>query len=187
MKAMEPDCKKPGSIFNFTNIDIIVSMIYSDELLNSIKDILVDNQQTIAIAESVTSGNLQAAFSVPMDASKYYQGGITAYNLGQKTRHLNVEPILAQKTNCIEQRIANTMAVEVSKMFLSNYGIGITGYAAIVPECEEEGLFAYFSLAYEQQIVLAKRLTSIEKHPYDVQINYAQDAIQLVHDYLKSK
>ncbi len=72
------------------------------------------------------------------------------------------------------------MAVEVSKMFLSNYGIGITGYAAIVPECEEEGLFAYFSLAYEQEIVLAKRLTSIEKHPYDVQVNYAQDAIQLV-------
>ncbi len=39
-------------------------MIYSEELLNSIKDILVENQQTIAIAESVTSGNLQAAFSV---------------------------------------------------------------------------------------------------------------------------
>jgi nicotinamide mononucleotide (NMN) deamidase PncC len=43
-------------------------MIYSEELLNSIKDILVENQQTIAIAESVTSGNIQAAFSVAMDA-----------------------------------------------------------------------------------------------------------------------
>ncbi len=77
------------------------------------------------------------------------------------------------------------MAVEVSKMFLSNYGIGITGYAAIVPECEEEGLFAYFSLAKEQQIVLAKRLTSTEKHPYEVQVNYTRQVIQLVHDYLK--
>jgi nicotinamide mononucleotide (NMN) deamidase PncC len=79
------------------------------------------------------------------------------------------------------------MAVEVSKMFLSNYGIGITGYAAVVPECEEEGLFAYFSLAYEQQIVLAKRLTSAEKHPYDVQVNYARQVIQLIHDYLKTR
>jgi PncC family amidohydrolase len=160
-------------------------MIYSEEMLNAIKDILVENQQTIAIAESVTAGNLQAAFSVAVDASKYFQGGITAYNLGQKTRHLNVEPILANKTNCIEQRIANTMAVEVSKMFLSNYGIGITGYAAVVPECEEEGLFAYFSLAKEQEVVLTKRLTSTERHPYEVQLNYTRQVIQLVHDFLK--
>jgi nicotinamide-nucleotide amidase len=148
---------------------------------------MIESEQTIAIAESVTSGNLQAAFSIAMDASKYFQGGITAYNLGQKTRHLNIEPILAQKTNCIEQRIANTMAIEVSKMFLSNYGIAITGYAAIVPECGEEGLFAYFSLAHQQKIVLTKRLTSSEKHPYDVQVDYAKQVIQLLHDYLRSK
>ncbi len=72
-------------------------MIYSEETLNSIKDILVKSEQTIAIAESVTSGNLKAAFSVAMDASKYFQGGIATYNLGQKTRHLNIEPILAPK------------------------------------------------------------------------------------------
>ncbi len=79
------------------------------------------------------------------------------------------------------------MAVEVGKMFLSNYGIGITGYGAIVPECEEEGLFAYYSLAYEQEIVLSKRLTSLEKHPYDVRVNYSGDVIQLINNQLKSK
>jgi PncC family amidohydrolase len=162
-------------------------MIYREDLLNTIKDILVGKGETIAIAESVTSGNLQAAFSVAMDASKYFQGGITTYNLGQKARHLNVEPIRAQKVNCIEQVIANTMAVEVSKMFLSNYGIGVTGYAAIVPECEQGGLFAYFSLAHERQIVSQKRLTSPEKHPYDVQIDYTRQVIQLVRDHLESK
>lgn len=71
--------------------------------------------------------------------------------------------------------------------YLSNYGIAITGYAAIVPECGEEGLFAYFSLAHQQKIVSAKRLTSSEKHPYDVQVDYAKQVIQLVHDYLRSK
>ncbi len=79
------------------------------------------------------------------------------------------------------------MAVEVSKMFLSNYGIEITGYAAIVPECEKEGLFAYFSLAHEQKIVLEKRLLSPEKHPYDVQVDYTRQVIQFIHQYLKSK
>ncbi len=53
IESMEPDCKSRPH-FNFTNIDVTFSMIYSEELLNSIKDILVDNQKTIAIAESVT-------------------------------------------------------------------------------------------------------------------------------------
>lgn len=161
-------------------------MIYREEIINAIKDIIVAKEETLAVAESVTAGHLQASFSAAMDASKYFQGGITAYNIGQKARHLNVEPILAQKTNCIEQRIANTMAVEVAKMFLSNYGVAITGYASIVPECEEEGLFAHFALSYNGKVVLSKRITSPEKHPHDVQVDYTNKIAQLIFDYLKS-
>ncbi len=41
-------------------------MIYREEIINAIKDILVDKEETIAVAESVTAGHLQAAFSVGM-------------------------------------------------------------------------------------------------------------------------
>src|ERR1700712_5984516 len=129
-------------------------MIYNEETINAIKDILVDREETLAVAESVTAGHLQAAFSAGIDASKYFQGGITAYNIGQKARHLHIDPILGNKVNCVAVKIAHTMAIEVAKMFSSDYGIGITGYASIVPECEEEGLFAFFSLAYKQEVVL---------------------------------
>jgi nicotinamide-nucleotide amidase len=162
-------------------------MIYNQELLNTIKDIIVAGEHTLAVAESVTSGHLQAAFSGAMDASKYFQGGITAYNLGQKARHLNVEPILAEKVNSVEPRVADTMAIEVSKMFLSNYGVGITGYAALVPECVQDGLYAYFSLSFDGKVVLSQKLTSPAKFPPDVQVDYTNQVIKLVHDYLKSK
>lgn len=162
-------------------------MIYREDTINAIKDIIIVNEETLAVAESVTAGHLQAAFSTAMDASKYFQGGITAYNLGQKARHLNVEPTLAAKTNCIAQRIANTMAKEVARMFLSNYGVAITGYAAMVPQCEDEGLFAYFSLTHNMEVVLTRRLTSPEKHPHDVQIDYANKVVQLVFDYLNKQ
>ncbi|MEJ7682887.1 MAG: nicotinamide-nucleotide amidohydrolase family protein [Segetibacter sp.] len=125
-------------------ININQTMIYSEETINSVKDILADKEETLAVAESVTAGHLQAAFSAGIEASKYFQGGITAYNIGQKARHLHVDPILCNKVNCVAEKIAHTMATEVSKMFLSDYGIGITGYASIVPECEEEGIFAFF-------------------------------------------
>jgi len=159
-------------------------MIYSEEIINKVKDILVKNEETIAAAESVTSGHLQAAFSVGMEASKYFQGGITTYNLGQKARHLKIDPILGMKVNCVAQKIANKMAVEVSRMFSSDYGIGITGYASIVPECEEEGIFAFFSLSYNQKVMISERITSSADHPHKVQVDYCNQVIEKVYKYL---
>jgi PncC family amidohydrolase len=160
-------------------------MIYNEDEINALKDILISREETIAVAESVTAGHLQAAFSAGIEASKYFQGGITAYNLGQKTRHLHIDPILGGKVNCVAAKIAQTMAVEVSRMFSSDYGIGITGYASIVPECEEEGLFAFFSLSYKRKVVLTKKLISVEKHPYQVQVDYAKKVIEQALEHVK--
>lgn len=159
-------------------------MLYNEEEINAIKDILISREETIAMAESVTGGHLQAAFSAGMDASKYFQGGITAYNIGQKARHLHIDPIMGSRVNCVAEKIADKMAIEVAKMFASDYGVGITGYASIVPEAEKEGLFAYFSLAYKGEIVLTNKLNSPEKHPHDVQVEYTQQVIKEVLNYL---
>lgn len=161
-------------------------MIYNEETINAIKDILVTREETIAMAESVTGGHLQAAFSAGVDASKYFQGGITAYNIGQKARHLHIDPILGGKVNCVAAKIAHTMAVEVARMFSSDFGVSITGYASIVPECEEDGLFAFFSLSYKGEVVLSRRLTCSEKHPHEVQVDYTRQVVKIVLKYLQS-
>ncbi len=46
--------------------------------------------ETISIAESVTSGCLQLAFSQMPNASLFYNGGITAYTLPEKVKLLKV-------------------------------------------------------------------------------------------------
>lgn len=162
-------------------------MVYNEEIINLIKDFLADKEETIAVAESVTAGHLQAAFSAGIEASKYFQGGITAYNGGQKARHLHVDPILCNKVNCVAERIADTMAIEVSKMFLSDYGTGITGYASIVPECEKEGIFAFFSISYKEEIVLTGKITSLKEQPCDVQVDYTNQVVQRFYEYLQSE
>jgi len=161
-------------------------MIYSEDTINSIKDILVKREETIAMAESVTAGHLQAAFSSGMEATQYFQGGITAYNLGQKARHLHIDPIIGNKVNCVAAGIAQTMAIEAGRLFSSDYGIGITGYASIVPECEEEGLFAFFALSYKGQVVLTERLTAADKPPFEVQVEYTRQVIEKVLQHLNS-
>lgn len=81
------------------------------DIIQSIGNILIERQQSIAVAESVTSGHMQAALSTAPDAAKFYQGGITAYNLGQKSRHLHVEPIHATASNCVSDQVAHEMAM----------------------------------------------------------------------------
>lgn len=161
-------------------------MIYNEHTINAIRDIVLEKNETIAVAESVTAGHLQAAFSSAIDASKFFQGGITAYNIGQKARHLSIDPILGGKVNCVHQRIAVQMAASVMQMFTSDYGIAITGYASIVPECEKEGLFAFFAIAHNGKIVKQGRLSSPEKIPWQVQIDYAKKLIAEFHQYLTS-
>lgn len=131
-------------------------------------------KETIAVAESVTSGLLQWFFSNISDASKFYQGGITAYNIGQKYKHLAVDPIHAQDCNCVSAHVAEQMSLQVCMLFGSNWGIGVTGYATPVPESGNE-LFAHYAISYKG-VVKESGLLNAKPMPNDkVQQHYATE------------
>jgi nicotinamide mononucleotide (NMN) deamidase PncC len=75
-------------------------------MLSLISQYMIRTEETVAIAESATAGLIMSNFSAAKNASFFFQGGITVYNLGQKTRHLNIEPIHADAANCVSERIA---------------------------------------------------------------------------------
>lgn len=158
--------------------------MYPIQLINEIKNSLVNNQHTIAVAESVTSGHLQAAFSLADEATFFYQGGITVYNLGQKSRHLFIEPIHAIKNNCVSPMIASDMALNVSKLFLSHYGIGITGYAAPVPEEGINNLFAFYAISLNGKIVHQAKITADKSSMLDAQLCYTEQVLNGLHSIL---
>jgi nicotinamide-nucleotide amidase len=136
--------------------------MYPFDEINSIKDRLIGLRRTVAVAESVTSGHVQAALSLAENARQVYQGGMTAYNLGQKTRHLLVEPIHALDCDCVSEDVARQMALEVSRLFSSTYGLSVTGYAAEVPERNILRPFAFFSICQDGQTVLTRRVEAPE-------------------------
>lgn len=156
-----------------------------DNKANEIGKILINHNETIAVAESVTSGYLQALLSSAENAEKFYQGGITAYNIGQKCRHLAVEPVLAQKINCVDGEIAKQMSLGVSNMFISQYAIGITGYAAPYPEENIEDIFAFFAIAYNHKIIESGKLFSNKETPELAQIDYAQQVLDKLYQVLQ--
>ena len=119
------------------------------------------------------------------DAEKFYQGGITAYNIGQKVRHLKVEPIHAMECNCVSLKVSAEMAENVCNLFNSDWGIGITGYASPVPESENK-VFAYFAIVYNGKIVVAKNIKPKKAIPIIVQVLYANEVLQELNNYLKT-
>jgi len=157
--------------------------LFDERTLEAIKNKLIKNNETIAVAESVTSGFIQLAFSTAKDASKFYQGGITAYNVGQKYKHLHVEPIHAISCNCVSEKVAVEMALNICQLFESDWGLGITGYAAQVEESDNK-LFAYFAIAYRGKVVNKKKLNAIKKDAFNVQLEYVNHVIEALKQHL---
>lgn len=150
-----------------------MNAFFDPAVVNSIKDKLMAVHSTIAVAESVSSGLVQAALSTATDAAKFYQGGMTAYNIGQKTRHLLIEPIHALSCNCVSEQVAKEMASGVCRLFGSNWGLAITGYASPVPESNNE-LFAYYAIARQQEIIASGKIIPLRPdEPFSIQSWYA--------------
>jgi len=154
--------------------------------LDLISKTLLKMSESLAVAESVTAGLIQSRLSLANDATLYFQGGITAYNLGQKVKHLDIDPIAAERTNSVSVSIAREMACNVARLFNSTWGIGITGYAAPVPALKVNQCFAYYSFAYKGQSVFEDRLDTKLKSAATVQRLFAERVIQSFAQHLKS-
>jgi len=157
--------------------------LFDEDMLQQIGERLLKKEETFACAESVTSGLVQCAMSLIKDASKFFQGGVTAYNVGQKSRHLLVEPIHAISCNSISDKVAEDMAKSVCNMFSSHWGTGITGYATASEESGNK-LFAHYAIAYKGEIVAGDKLTIEKGEPFEVQLFYANQLLKHLHELL---
>jgi nicotinamide-nucleotide amidase len=161
--------------------------LYNNQDISAIRDYLLYHCETIAVAESVTSGHIQAALSSADQALDFFHGGITTYNLGQKVRHLKVEAIQALKCNCVSPQTASEMAMQVCDLFSSHWGIGITGYASPVPEQKVRKLFAFWAVAYKKEIISSNQIESSEQDAFSVQVFYTNKVLSHFLGLLKSR
>ncbi|HEY0741230.1 MAG TPA: nicotinamide-nucleotide amidohydrolase family protein [Chryseosolibacter sp.] len=152
--------------------------MYKEHVIDSIKDVLIAKRKTLAIAESVTAGHIQAAVSLATKATSFFQGGLTAYNLNEKTRLLHVDVVHAMSCNCVSEKVAGEMAVNVAKLFQSDWGISITGYATPVPDLGVNNLFAYWAASHQGKVIKAAVLTAEKDQPLNVQVFYANEVLK---------
>jgi len=150
---------------------------FDKKILERLGKKLLKKKQTVAVAESVTSGLLQFAFSCIPDAACFFQGGITAYNIAQKFKHLQVEPLHALSVNCVSVKVAKEMALHVCQLYSSDWGIGITGYASPVPESGNK-VFAFFAITYRGMIKSSGKINPGKKDPPELQWVYTDKLLR---------
>lgn len=158
-------------------------MEFQKNLLEYISHSLMTTDETISIAESVTSGCLQLAFSQMPNASLFYKGGMTAYTLPEKVRLLKVNRQEAEECDCVSENIAEAMALNVAKLFESDWSIATTGYCTPIRNSAYK-IFAYFSFSYKNEIILTKRL---ELHPKTQALNAQLYYTEFILGCLKSE
>jgi PncC family amidohydrolase len=91
--------------------------------------LLREPRLTLAAAESLTAGNVQARIASVSGASGYFRGGVTAYSIAEKVKLLGVNRAAAKRVNCVSARVAEEMAVGAAKLFGADLAVATTGYA----------------------------------------------------------
>ena len=99
-------------------------------MLIELKELMLrPKRRTLAVAESLTCGRVQARIGQISGASEFFLGGLTAYSLDQKVRHLGVDRATAAPANSVSAAVAEQMARGVCTLFGSELGLATTGYA----------------------------------------------------------
>lgn len=106
---------------------------------------------TLAAAESLTCGHVQARVGEISGASNFFLGGITAYTLDEKVRHLGVERGAARRVKSVSAGVALQMARGACALFGSDLGIATTGYAEPSPDEGVADPFAWWGLVHRRR------------------------------------
>jgi nicotinamide-nucleotide amidase len=119
--------------------------------MSELKELLLrEPRLTLAVAESLTCGNVQAHIGRVSGASNFFLGGITAYTLAQKVRHLGVDHDRAAAVNCVSAEVAEQMARGAATLFGADLALATTGYAEPSVEFGVTVPYAWWALAHRQ-------------------------------------
>jgi nicotinamide-nucleotide amidase len=111
---------------------------------------------TLAVAESLTCGQVQARIGEISGASEFFLGGITAYTIDAKACLLGVDLAAATAVNGVSAEVAGQMAQGVRRLFGSDLALATTGYAEPDPARRVAQPFAWYAVAWGETVRSAR-------------------------------
>ena len=122
-----------------------------------IGEALAKQGETLAVAESCTGGKLAETFTANTGASAYFKGGLVTYATQSKIDVLGVSEDLINAYSVVSGQVAEAMAVNVRKLYKSDYGIATTGNAGpIKGDSDAEVGTVFIALATKTEVISHK-------------------------------
>lgn len=91
--------------------------------------LLRELRRTVAVAESLTGGELAGALTAPAGASDVVRGGLVVYATDLKASLAGVDEDLLARHGAVDPDVAAQLARGVRARLGADYGIGVTGVA----------------------------------------------------------
>ena len=89
----------------------------------------VKSFRTVATAESCTGGRIAAAITAKSGASRYFMGGLVAYQDEVKERMLGVPHEMIEQYGGVSRQVAEQMVRGACRLFGTECAMASTGYA----------------------------------------------------------
>lgn len=113
----------------FPTIQAFVYGYGDDELENAVGRLLIQNQQTVSVAESCTGGYLGHQLTKVSGSSAYFMGGILAYDNAVKINQLGVKEDTLTSYGAVSEQTAIEMSENIRKIMGTTFGLATTGIA----------------------------------------------------------
>lgn len=105
---------------------------------------LIENKQTLALAESCSGGRLSAKFVEMPDASKYLLGSLVTYSNFLKEKVLKVSADTLRTSGAVSREVAHEMWIGLMKLSGADFGIATTGIAGPTGGTDEKPVGTVF-------------------------------------------
>lgn len=101
----------------------------SDTIQKVIGNLLINNNKTLATAESCTGGYISHLITSVAGSSAYYKGSLIAYDNKIKEQQLKVQAEKIVAYGAVSQEVVEIMAENCRKIFETDFSIAVSGIA----------------------------------------------------------
>lgn len=109
--------------------DIAVGFEDETNIVQRVASLLNQRKQSLSLAESCTGGSIVKEITAIPGASAYLKGSVVPYETAQKVSILGVNQKLIDKHTVVSAPVVEAMAIQVAKLFKTDYAVATTGIA----------------------------------------------------------
>ena len=133
--------------------DIISGIDESGTIEKKVGDLLVERNETLCTAESLTGGRIAATLVEVPGASAYFKGSLVVYSAALKEDLLGISKEMIDQYTVVSKEVAAQMAVQARLKLQTDYAIAVTGNAGPTTDHNDKSVgLVYISIASKEGV-----------------------------------